>query len=237
MALRIEGLRHEFGGPTGGAVIEIDHFDLAQGEHAVVIGPSGSGKTTLLSLLAGLIDVQQGRVEVAGRDLRSMSPAERDRFRAGQIGLIPQQPHLFGALTAVENLLAALYFAGQPSEPEFALELLVGLGLAGLERRLPSQLSRGQQQRVATARALINRPSVILADEPTANLDDAQAEQTLELLRARAQEAGATLVIATHDARARAGVPKVLALEMPRDLYRDTEPRTTQPMRRREAVR
>ncbi|HVL58427.1 MAG TPA: ATP-binding cassette domain-containing protein [Burkholderiaceae bacterium] len=234
MTVRIEGLRHQFASAGGGATLEIDKFELAQSEHAVVIGPSGSGKTTLLSLMAGLTDVRDGVIEIAGRDLATMPAAERDRFRAAQIGLIPQQPHLFGALTAIENVLAALYFAGQPSEPEFALELLASLGLAGLERRRPSQLSRGQQQRVAAARALINRPTVILADEPTANLDDAQAEQTLELLRARAREAGATLVIATHDARARAGVPKVLALEMPSELAAPN-PATTQPMRRRAA--
>jgi len=201
--LAILGLRHAIGGRI---VLELPAFELPSGAHAVVTGPSGCGKTTLLSLIAGLLPLVTGRIAVDGEDLGALAargPREIDRFRARRIGLVPQQPMLFGMLDALDNVLAARYFAGEPADRGAAQALLAQLGLAGLERRRPRELSRGQQQRVALARALVNAPRLILADEPTANLDDALAGQALELLAERARALGATLLIATHDARAR----------------------------------
>jgi putative ABC transport system ATP-binding protein len=212
-AVQVEGLRHRFGGAP---VLSLPALALAAGEQAVVVGPSGCGKTTLLSLLAGLMLAAEGRVSVGGHDLASLArqgSRALDRFRARSIGLVPQQPLLFGVLDSLDNLLAARHFAGLPVDRDGALRLLADVGLRGLEHRRPGQLSRGQQQRVALARALVNRPALILADEPTANLDDANAAQAIGLLRERAAALGATLLIATHDARVRVHFERVIALD------------------------
>jgi putative ABC transport system ATP-binding protein len=208
----VEGLRVERGGRT---VLDVPRLSLPAGAQAALIGPSGCGKTTLLSVLAGLLPVGSGRVTVGGTDLREVArqgPHALDRFRARHVGLVPQQPLLFGVLDVLDNLLAAQHFAGLPVEREAARALLGRLGLDGLERRRPRELSRGQQQRVALARALLVRPALLLADEPTANLDDANAAAVLELLAERARDAGATLLVATHDARVRTRFEVALAL-------------------------
>jgi putative ABC transport system ATP-binding protein len=208
----IEGLRVTRAGRT---VLEVGALEIPAAAQAAIIGPSGSGKTTLLSVLAGLLAPSAGRVSVGGTDLGALArqgPRAVDRFRARHVGIVPQQPLLLGALGALDNLLAARHFAGLPADRPAARELLGRLGLAGLEQRRPRELSRGQQQRVALARALVNRPTLILADEPTANLDDAAAAQALDLLAERAHEARATLLIATHDARVRARFAVVLEL-------------------------
>jgi putative ABC transport system ATP-binding protein len=211
--LSIEGLRFARGDAV---VLAIDRFELAAGEHAVVVGPSGCGKTTLLSLIAGLLPLQQGHITVNTDSIGQLTrqgARALDAFRARRIGLVSQQPLLFGMLSALDNLLLARQLAGEQPDRPAATALLAELGLSGLEQRRPAQLSRGQQQRVALARALINRPVLILADEPTANLDDVQAKRAVDLLRARAQASGATLLIATHDARVRGAFETVLALE------------------------
>jgi putative ABC transport system ATP-binding protein len=208
----IDALRVVRGGRT---VLEVDSLRVPAAAQGAILGPSGCGKTTLLAVLAGLLAPQAGQVRIAGTalaDVAALGNAALDRFRARHVGLVPQQPMLFGVLGVLDNLLAARHFAGLPPEREAALVLLDRLGLAGLERRRPRELSRGQQQRVALARALVNRPALILADEPTANLDDANAAQALDVLSARAAEAGATLLIATHDARVRERFETVLAL-------------------------
>jgi putative ABC transport system ATP-binding protein len=212
LAVRLEGVRVARGGRV---VLDLPAFELPAGGQAVVVGPSGCGKTTLLSVLAGLLAPDAGRVDVAGEDLGALAsrgPAAVDRFRATRIGLVPQQPMLFGVLDVLDNLIAAQGFAGRAADRGHALALLAALGLAGLERRRPRELSRGQQQRVAIARALVNRPALILADEPTANLDDAHTAQVLSLLAAQASARGASLLIATHDARVRDRFERVLAL-------------------------
>jgi putative ABC transport system ATP-binding protein len=208
----IEGLRVE---RAGRVVLEVPALVLGAGAQGAVVGPSGSGKTTLLAVLAGLLPVSAGRVSVGCQELDALAregPRALDRFRARRVGLVPQQPLLIGVLDVLGNLLAAQHFAGRTVDRDAARALLERLGLGGLERRRPRELSRGQQQRVALARALVNRPALILADEPTANLDDANAAQALALLAERAREAGATLLIATHDARVRERFEGVLAL-------------------------
>ncbi|HYF57802.1 MAG TPA: ATP-binding cassette domain-containing protein [Burkholderiaceae bacterium] len=211
-ALSIESLVHRRDGRT---VLEVPRFELPAGARAVLVGPSGSGKTTLLSLAAGLLPTQAGRVSVAGTELAALAARGAralDRFRATRVGLVPQQPMLFGMLDALDNLLVARHLAGLPPDPGAARELLGRLGLAQLAHRRPRELSRGQQQRVALARALVNRPALILADEPTANLDDDQAAAAIELLAGQARALGAALLVATHDARVRARFETVLAL-------------------------
>jgi putative ABC transport system ATP-binding protein len=208
----IDGLRVDRGGHV---VLEVPALHVPAGGQGAIVGPSGCGKTTLLMVLAGMLLPQAGRVEVAGVALRALAasgPQALDRFRARHVGLVPQQPMLFGALSALENLLAARHFAGLAPERDAALALLAAIGLAGLERRRPRELSRGQQQRVALARALVVGPSLILADEPTANLDDANAALALQTLRIHAARAGATLLVATHDSRVRERLEVVLAL-------------------------
>ena len=205
----LRGIDHRYGRTQ---VLAIDDWSAAAGEHWLVAGPSGSGKTTLLHVLAGLTVPTAGRVAVGGVDLASLRGAALDRWRGRSVGLVPQRLHLVGALDVLDNLRLARYLAGLPDEPARALLLLEAMGIDGLARRMPRQLSQGQAQRVAVARAVINHPALLLADEPTANLDDAHAQATLELLRAQAAHVGATLVVASHDARVRPLLPQVFTL-------------------------
>lgn len=186
------------------AELRFPDIELAPGEQAVVCGPSGAGKTTLLAALAGLLPFDADEASVQGHDLLALQRAGAaafDVFRARSIGLVPQQPLLIGALSVLENLLIAQRLAGVATDAAQVRAQLDELGLQGLYGRKPAALSRGQQQRVALARALINRPLILLADEPTANLDDARAEQVIGLLQEQASRHQAHLLVATHDAR------------------------------------
>lgn len=188
-------------GYNGNVALRVADLTLGQGEHWLVCGPSGRGKTTLLYALAGLLPPLQGRLHVAGTELSTLSEAARDLFRGRHIGLVFQSLHLVPALSVIENLLLASYLAGLPQNHKRAVSLLDRLGLAGKHDVLPSALSQGQAQRVAIARAVLHRPDLLLADEPTASLDDEAATNVIALLREAAKEQGATLVISTHDAR------------------------------------
>jgi putative ABC transport system ATP-binding protein len=196
----IRNLRHRY---RSSDVLAVPAWQVAAGEHALLLGPSGSGKTTLLHILAGVLTPSAGEVTVAGQNPAALSPAARDRFRGRTIGLVPQRLHLIASLTVLDNLLLAPYLAGVRQDRAQARALLAELGLADKAAAYPWQLSFGQQQRVAVARAVINAPRLILADEPTSNLDDAHCARTIELLLARARACGATLVVATHDRRVR----------------------------------
>ena len=179
-------------------------WSAAQGEHWLLLGPSGSGKTTLLHILAGILAPTAGRVVLAGQDLRALAPAALDRFRGQQIGIVLQRLHLISSLTVAQNLQLAQYLAGMPQDDARVRQVLAGLDLADKAGARPHELSHGQAQRVAVARAVVNRPRVLLADEPTSNLDDARCAQVIDLLLAQAADCGATLVIATHDQRIKA---------------------------------
>ncbi len=198
-----QGLRHRY---AGGHDIGYEDFALPPGRHLLLRGASGSGKSTLLALLAGLLRVQHGAIEVAGKPLAGMSPRALDAWRGGTLGVVPQRLHLSEALTVAQNLALPALAAGQGADDARAAELLAALGIAELAERRPHQLSVGQAQRVALARALMRRPRLLLADEPSANLDDAHTDQMLALLQELADREGCTLVVASHDSRVLAGM-------------------------------
>ena len=207
--ISVQGLRHRYGDRQ---VLALDVWQAAAGEHWLVLGASGSGKTTLLCILGGLLRASAGRVAVGGEDLGALSGPALDRFRGRRVGFVPQKLHLIGSLTVEDNLLLAQYLAGMGQDRARVHEVLGALGLADRAQARPAELSHGQAQRVAIGRAVVNRPQLILADEPTANLDDAHCAQAVELLESQAAACGATLVVATHDQRVRARFEKRIAL-------------------------
>jgi ABC-type lipoprotein export system ATPase subunit len=181
----------------------IEDFSLSiePGQHTLLLGPSGSGKTTLLLMLAGLLPPSKGIVRVNGDNVYQLPEAARDRWRGQNAGIIFQTLHLLPTLTVAGNLELARYAAGLAPDPKTMRALLYSLGIARLEARKPRRLSQGQIQRVGIARALINHPPLVLADEPTAALDDENCQAVCNLLLDKASSTGATLVIATHDKR------------------------------------
>ena len=200
MRLSMTAIRHR---PPGAGEIVLDTLSLAAGDALLLLGPSGSGKSTLLAIAAGLRIPQHGAVTIDGQLLSALSATARDRFRGQRIGLVLQRLHLVPSLTVAEQLQAAQRFAGLPAAPRIIADTLDALGLAALARRRPAELSGGEAQRVAIARAVVNAPGLILADEPTASLDDDSTARVLDLLLAQAARCGAALLIATHDQRAR----------------------------------
>ncbi|MCS6944937.1 MAG: ATP-binding cassette domain-containing protein [Sutterellaceae bacterium] len=202
-------LRFDYGGSWRLAAPDLQ---LAAGEHCVLTGPSGSGKTTLLHILAGFLPPHGGEVTLGGQSL--YQPPRSDRWRAARIGFVPQRLYLLPYLSALDNVRVAQYLLGQRDDAR-AREVLAELGLSAYVHARLSELSTGQQQRVAVARAVINGPQLLLADEPTASLDDVAAQAVLDLLLAAAARSGATLIVATHDARVRARLTRVIALPMP----------------------
>jgi len=193
---------------AGGATLHFPDVDVPQGSVLLLKGPSGSGKSTWLALAAGLLRATSGQITVAGQDLNALKNIATDAWRAGAVGFLPQKLHLSDALTVSGNLAMAQWAAGVPDDAGAIDRVLDTLGLADLRHRKPGQLSGGQAQRVALARAVLLQPQVILADEPTASLDDAAAQAALQLLQASAQRCHATLVIATHDARVAVALPE-----------------------------
>lgn len=187
---------HQVGGNNSAALRGIN-LEIAGGEAVALYGKSGSGKTTLLNLLAGLDRPTQGRVEVEGQDLESLGEQGRTRLRRQRLGFVFQFFNLLPTLTAFENIFLSLELAGKPN-PEVAQKALESVGLEEKGNRYPHELSGGEQQRVAIARAIVKEPAIILADEPTGNLDTRTGEQVLMLLTSRCREFGTTLIMATH---------------------------------------
>jgi ABC-type lipoprotein export system ATPase subunit len=197
-----EGAR-EGGAPEGVPVVDVGRFELGAGEQVALLGSSGSGKTTLLHLLAGILKADAGRIEytVEGRvtELTGLSEMGRDHFRGQHIGYIFQTHHLLPGLTAMENVLMGMSFTGRRADRSWAGHLLERVGLRERVAYKPGKMSVGQQQRVAVARALANRPGLVLADEPTGALDALSAQRTLELIRELSLEVNAGLILVTHD--------------------------------------
>ncbi len=187
---------------------------LPQGQALLLRGRSGRGKSSWLALAAGLMAPAAGEIVVAGQSLGTLSAVQRDAWRARHIGFLPQKLHLSEALTVAGNLELVYYAAGLPVNRAATTAALQALGVAELAARRPSTLSGGQAQRVALARAVLLQPRVLLADEPTASLDDTAARDALTLLQASAESCGATLVIATHDARVRIALPQARVLDL-----------------------
>jgi len=207
--LSLKGVRRRFGGRE---VLKLEQFEAAAAEHWLVLGASGSGKTTLLNLLAGLLAPSAGEITVGGQRLDALRGAALDQWRGRTVGIVPQRLHLIPSLTVLDNLVLASYLASLSSDVARARSLLKDLGLDEKANSRPAELSHGQAQRVAVARAVMNRPKLLLADEPTSNLDDGNCRLTLDLLQSQAKECGATLVVATHDQRARQRFEKRLDL-------------------------
>ena len=192
----------------GGTTLAFPDVDVPQGAVLVLSGPSGCGKSTWLALVAGLMAPTAGELTVADQPLGALANITADAWRAKTIGFLPQKLHLSAALTVQKNLALSFWASGQREDPLRIAATLQALGVQALAQRKPAQLSGGQAQRVALARAVLLDPKVILADEPTASLDDAAAADAIGLLLATARTQGATLVIATHDAR----VAKLISL-------------------------
>jgi putative ABC transport system ATP-binding protein len=201
--IRVSNLRKSFrGGDTLVEALRGVSLSVAAGSCLFLVGPSGSGKSTLLYLLGALDEPTSGTIEIDGEELTAMNETERDRFRRRKVGFIFQQFNLIGHLTAVGNVLMPFIPTGLTRELEAsARERLAAVGLGNRLHHRPAQLSGGQQQRVAIARALIKDPVILLADEPTGNLDHKSGDEIFELLREQQRSRGCTLVVVTHDRR------------------------------------
>ena len=202
--IRTRQLRYHY---ASGPTLAFPDVDVPQGTVLLLSGPSGCGKSTWLALVAGLVAPTSGELTVADQALGTLKHIATDAWRARAIGFLPQQLHLSAALDVQQNLALAQWASGQPEDPVRIQAALAALGVQELARRKPAQLSGGQAQRVALARAVLMQPRVILADEPTASLDDEAAADAVGLLLKTARAQGATLVIATHDSRVAALIP------------------------------
>jgi putative ABC transport system ATP-binding protein len=198
--LLLENVRKSYVEPNGEPlpILDIPRFAIAEGEQVVLRGRSGCGKTTLLNCIAGLTTVDQGRIEVQGRDVTALAEAVRDRFRASRIGFVFQTFNLLPAFTALENVLLGMTFTGGRPDAARAEQLLADVGLKHRLTHKPSALSVGEQQRVAVARALANRPVLLLADEPTANVDPGHQQQIIDLLREACRRENIAMLLVTH---------------------------------------
>ena len=202
MVIEIENLTRKYGKGIG-EVVAINEISLniEYGEFTAIIGPSGSGKSTLLNLIGGLDKSDSGSVLLAGRDIAKMSGSQMSDFRRDRIGFIFQAYNLIPVLSAEENIEYIMLLQGIPSvkRKERVQEMLFLVGLEGLGHRRPSELSGGQQQRVAVARAMASKPEIILADEPTANLDSKTGMALLDMMRQLNEDQGVTFIFSTHD--------------------------------------
>ena len=206
--LQVTGLAKRYGEAV---IFSNVSFAVQPGEFVAIVGDSGVGKSTVLNCLAGLDDWDSGRILHGGTDLATLDDTERALWRRAHVGFVFQAFHVLPHLDVAQNVALPLMLLGQ-SDPERVQQMLTAVGLEGLGARLPQQLSGGQLQRVAIARALVHRPSLLLADEPTGNLDPGTAQRTLDLLLAQTREHGAALVLVTHSDAAAARADRVLRL-------------------------
>jgi putative ABC transport system ATP-binding protein len=201
--------------PSGGRVVTIldgVSLEVAAGEVIAITGPSGSGKSTLLGLIAGLDTPTAGSISVDGVEVTALGESELARFRRRTLGFVFQSYHLIATLTAAENVAVPLELAGRPDALALAGQRLAEVGLAARGHHYPAQLSGGEQQRVAIARAVALAPPVLLADEPTGNLDSATGTQIVDLLLALNRERGSTLLLVTHDPALATRADRAIAL-------------------------
>lgn len=175
--------------------------DCANREALLILGQSGTGKTTFLHLLALLLTPKSGSVVIGQTNLTQLSPAQTAAFRAKHVGIVYQKPHFVSSLSVMDNLLMANYLANKSQDKNRARELAGQLGFGEYLSKKTNQLSQGEQQRVSIARAVMNQPDVILADEPTSSLDDENTDRVVTLLRQQSEQIGASLIVVTHDQR------------------------------------
>lgn len=212
--LRAENLTKIYG--TGeNQVVALDHvsFSVNKGEFLAIIGPSGSGKSTLLHILGGVDTPTSGKVYMEGTDVYAQKEEQLAIFRRRQVGLIYQFYNLIPVLNVIENMTLPVRMDGRPVNKEHLNELLEILSLKGGENHLPNQLSGGQQQRVSIGRALMNAPAVVLADEPTGNLDSKNSQEIVELLKYSNQKFNQTLIVITHDENIALQADRIIAIE------------------------
>ncbi len=222
--LEISGLKKSYVAPDSvlQRIIDVPAFALEEGAQVGIRGQSGSGKTTLLHLIAGILAPDAGSVRIGGVNISSLSEPQRDRFRARNVGYIFQTFNLLQGFSCLENVLLSMAF-GAGEDRQRATALLKRVGLGDRLHYTPRQLSTGQQQRAAIARALANRPKLVLADEPTGNLDAFNAREALALIRETCHENGAALLLVSHDANALEAFEKVVALESVNRVLVDAE--------------
>ncbi len=196
--ISIQSVAHQY---NGSALISFKDWQIKDGEQWLLLGESGSGKTTLLHILTGILKPKQGEVNINDTSIYTLSSKNLDQFRGRNIGIIFQKPHLIKSLTIGENLALAQRFAKLPQNEERINEVLESLAISNKKKSYPNELSQGQLQRVSIARAVINKPALLIADEPTSSLDDKNATAVLNLLMQQSGLNQATLVVATHDKR------------------------------------
>jgi putative ABC transport system ATP-binding protein len=198
--LLVENIQKSYKEPDGTrlAILDVPRLEVAAGEQVVIRGRSGGGKSTLLNIIAGLATADAGRVVVNGTDVTRLPEVARDRFRARHIGFVFQTFNLLDGFSALENVLLGMTFTGQRKDARRATDLLNRVGLGNRLTHKPAALSVGEQQRVAVARALVNQPLLLLADEPTANIDPGHQQQVVELLRGVCRDENVAMVLVTH---------------------------------------
>ena len=212
--MRIEHLSKVYGsGENSVRAVDDISFSIERGEFLAIIGPSGSGKSTLLHILGGVDRPTEGNVYLDGQDVYAQDEDRLAIFRRRQVGLIYQFYNLIPVLNVVENMTLPVLMDGRKVNQKWLNELLNTLGLCGLEKNLPNQLSGGQQQRVSIGRALMNSPSVVLADEPTGNLDSKNSQEIMELLKSCNREYDQTLVVITHDESIAMQADRIIAID------------------------
>ncbi len=213
--LHLRNLRLDYPSPAGeppSRVLDVPSWTVGAGEQLALVGASGSGKTTLLNVIAGIVAPDEGEVRLDDTDIARLDEARRDRFRAAHIGYVFQSIHLLPAFTALENVALGMKFAANRAGAAQAQALLEKVGLRDRARYFPRQLSAGQQQRVGIARALANRPKLVLADEPTSALDARNRDAALDLMQKLCAEIGAALIVVTHDDAVARRFPTALRL-------------------------
>lgn len=196
--ISLKSVSHDY---PGGHRISFKDWQISNGDQWLLLGDSGSGKTTLLHILTGILKPSAGEVAINDTLIYGLSSKKLDQFRGQHIGIIFQRPHLIKSLNIADNLVLAQSFAGLPTDLKRVNEVLTSLGIADKGKAYPNELSQGQLQRVSIARAVINKPALIIADEPTSSLDDKNATAVLSLLMEQSGINQATLVVATHDKR------------------------------------
>ena len=211
MSLVLKDVRKSYREPDGAAlpILNIGEFTLQSGEQAALLGPSGGGKTTLLNVISGITMPDSGSVTIDGIDITRLHEVGRDRFRAQKIGFVFQTFNLLPAFTALENVLLGMSFSGKRVDRRRAEELLGKVGLTNRLHHRPARMSVGEQQRVAVARSLANRPSLLLADEPTANVDVKNQQTILDLVCEACRENNVSLLMVTHSLEVARRFPRV----------------------------